>query len=318
MADDDVQGEVYLDNRSKKLRARNIVVVKTGLRKKAEALEASLLSAASVEKGVVVSLREDFGFLRSASRHEHVKFAYTDIILPDEEGEGGEEEEEFRLEEGQCVQFKVIKLPPDPLSMGAQMMRNRNGGEGSEGPTGPTGEDVAKQIVFLPANSVVFETVERTGCVGRVSKLPVLGGNNSNSNSNSRYKKEGTVAVAGPGALIFESGSGVGDGDGDGDGGVEEVPFFSQDIEHLVQVLDRVHNKYNNNNNNRAGGQQQQQQQQQQKTLLLRPYDSLSFDVVRLKMDGSLKASNIKLVEFAPEFRESGIVSHVKVSEGFG
>ena len=47
MADDDVQGEVYLDNRSKKLRARNIVVVKTGLRKKAEALEASLLSAAT-------------------------------------------------------------------------------------------------------------------------------------------------------------------------------------------------------------------------------------------------------------------------------
>ena len=151
--------------------ARNIVLLQSERKRMEEEREKKMMEEATLEQGIVVSLKNGFGFLRSNQRKEEVYFHFNEIHLPDDEedevGDGRENEEEqgqekleekeknvstYRLHEGQDMEYLVVM-------------------EGG-GDRGGKKKLAARNVKFLPKGTVEFEKVIATGVKGVLSLAP--------------------------------------------------------------------------------------------------------------------------------------------------
>jgi cold shock CspA family protein len=122
--------------------------------------EKRMLSNATVEHGVITSLKGDYGFLQSNKRREEIFFHYSNVDL-DPQGQNGEgvadnlegRDQEMVLREGQEMQFLVVN---EEVKSG-----NRNSARLS-----------ARRVQMQPRGSVKFyETIAR-GVAGVVTSCP--------------------------------------------------------------------------------------------------------------------------------------------------
>lgn len=140
--------------------ARSITLLQSEKERQRLAKEKELMANATLEQGVVTSLKNDYGFLRSNKRREEVYFHYSNVQLPSddevddsegEEHEGDEEHEDFVLKEGQDMEFLVLTEP---------------------GTDGRRDKLSAREVKFLPKGSVVFEKIVAEGVTGVVTRPP--------------------------------------------------------------------------------------------------------------------------------------------------
>jgi len=116
--------EVSLSSSGKKLLCQDVVVL--------ESYEEKLLENSPWEQGRIISLKEDYGFIQSTSRREHVYFRYSHV------------KEEVKIDK--CVEFKVV------------MEENSS--------------PAARLISFLPDDSIQFRTVMQNDVRGIILTLP--------------------------------------------------------------------------------------------------------------------------------------------------
>ena len=142
-----VEFTVVTERRTGSKYAKSIKMLQSDRERQRLAKEHELLANATLEQGVVTTLKTDFGFLRSNRRREEVYFHYSQIDLPEEDGE---DEHEFVLKEGQDMEFLVLTE------------------------TGKGGKDKlsAREVKVLPKGSVVFHTVIAEGVTGVVTRPP--------------------------------------------------------------------------------------------------------------------------------------------------
>jgi cold shock CspA family protein len=140
-----VEFTVVTERRTGNKMARSITLLQSDRERQRLAREKELLANATLEQGVVISLKTDFGFLRSNRRREEVYFHYSNVDLPDDESD------EFELQEGQDMEFLVV---PE-LGTGGRKERLS-----------------AREVKFLPKGSVVFHKVVAKGVTGVVTRPP--------------------------------------------------------------------------------------------------------------------------------------------------
>lgn len=162
-----VEFTLVVEKRTRQKFARKIVLLQSERERSRLAKEEQLLANASVEKGVVVGLKQDFGFLRSNSRRDEVYFHYSHVQLPDREdkskaeGSGSKEDggdDHCELKIGQEMEFLVVTEEVDDRS-------NNNGG-------GRKVKTSARKVKFLPEGSVEFSKVVAEGVTGKVLIVP--------------------------------------------------------------------------------------------------------------------------------------------------
>lgn len=141
-----VEFNVVTSSRNKAKYARDIKLLQSDHERQRLAMEKELIENASVEKGVVSSLKNDFGFLKSNRRREEIHFHYSQVELPDDG-----DEDDYELKEGQDMEFLVITEP---------------GGKGGRDRTS------ARRVRFLPRGSVVFHKVIASGVTGTITRPP--------------------------------------------------------------------------------------------------------------------------------------------------
>ena len=272
------------------------------------------------ERGVVVSVRESFGFIKCVGRDEQV-FAHVSQIVPPQDSPEGAAAYGMRptmyelIRQGQEVEFTV--------------------GQGSGG---NKGRPAAQHVTFLPRGSVKFEEPLPGVFRGIVS---FFGANRRGNVSlkgvdqpdqDKRAAADAAAAAAAEEVQKLDVDAGAADeaaapGGGEGDGGVPPAAGSEQDAP-------------------RAGGGQQQQQQQQQQQRESRVPMSVGFDLeaddaeaaegstksperlhvgdlvefsimVPQRADrGRARATNLKLLGVPTQERETGLVT--SVGDNFG
>lgn len=141
-----VEFDVVTSRRTKNKHARSIVLLQSDRERQTFLKEATLLASASVEQGIVTSLKSDFGFLRSNKRREEIYFHYSNIVLSDDD------KEEQELKVGNEMQFLVV-------------VEEATGNSRKE-------KISARQVKFLPAGTVKFEITLAQGVTGVVTRCP--------------------------------------------------------------------------------------------------------------------------------------------------
>ena len=145
-----VEFSVVTERRTKDKYARSIELLLSERERLRQEEEARMLSEATLEHGVVTSLKGEYGFLRSNKRREEVYFHYSNIHL-DEDNEGGDKD--LVLKEGQDMKFLVV---------------DEGGGENS----GQKRRISARQIKLQPRGSVKFHDAVACGVTGIVTLIP--------------------------------------------------------------------------------------------------------------------------------------------------
>lgn len=143
-----VEFTLVTERRSGTKLARSIALLQSERERQRLEKEKKLLENATLERGIVTTLKNDFGFLRSNRRREEVYFHYSNVELPDEDDD---EEGDLVLKEGQEMEFLVV---------------TEAGGNGRKGKTS------ARKVQFLPAGSVIFHSVLAEGITGVVTRCP--------------------------------------------------------------------------------------------------------------------------------------------------
>ena len=141
-----VEFTTVICNRNKTKYARGIKFLMSDRERERLVREKELIANAQVEEGVVITLENGFGFLKSNRRREEVHFFYSHVELPDDVDKG-----DCVMEVGQDMEFLVIK---ETVRKG----RKEN--------------FCARQIKFRPKDSVIFHKVLATGVTGAVSHAP--------------------------------------------------------------------------------------------------------------------------------------------------
>jgi len=177
---DVVEFTLVTERRTGKKYARNIQLIQSERERLREEREAKLLEDATLEQGKVVSVRGDFGFLRSANRVEEVYFHVSNIL-----------EGETMLEEGTEVEFYVVN--EGSQSSGSDNRRGGGGG-GKKGAKSLS----ARKIKVLPEGTVKFEHVLAEGVAGVVLDCPIEQRVDPFGTGGSRSeKKSGKAAIVG-------------------------------------------------------------------------------------------------------------------------
>lgn len=138
-----VQFRILTDRRTKQKYARFIALVLTEKEKKRIERERKLLENAVEEEGVVVSLNNGFGFIKSNKRRDHIYFHYSNLTLP-------EDNDDFELKKGQELKFLVV----------------------AETDNDDKEKRSARSVVCLPEGSVVFHNDVAQGIKGVVEVCP--------------------------------------------------------------------------------------------------------------------------------------------------
>ena len=294
--------------------ARNIVLLQSERKRLEEERELVMLQNAILEQGVVVSLDNEFGYLRSNKRKEEVYFHFSQMLLPEDEDNfdnmDGEDQEEgdmnqkieknvstFVLKEGQEVEFLVV----------VEANFDRGGKD----------KLAARKVTFLPKGTVEFEQVVAKGVKGVLSLAPRLF---NSMNAGRRGRKSVTKMLEEPGKVqlcepIRWSPSGQMQLEGENKGEKEEDCF----VEISEAILDP----------NDCRGLLKDERDQKAE-LWIKVGDTLIFDVIRVVMDGSYRvaptkhtdgesneSSKIRLVAPGLVGRAEGIVASIRQDFGF-
>ena len=153
-----VECRMFRDRRTKEVWAREIRLLQSEKERARLEAEKQMLSNASLEHGVITSLKGDYGFLRSNKRREEVFFHYSNIHVDDEDGENDNDKagkDDLVLKEGQDMQFLVVT--------------EESGGQGGgSGPPSLRRRISARQVKLQPRGSVQFHDTIAQGVVGRL------------------------------------------------------------------------------------------------------------------------------------------------------
>ena len=156
-----VEFRVFLDRRTKQKYARQITLLQSDRERKRTEKDKKLLESATAEEGIVVALNNGFGFINSNKRREDIYFHYSQLVIPDAEGNS----DDFELKKGQEVKFLVVtEVQPE--------RQNNNSSSKSISSNNNNGKISARQIHCLPKGTVVFHTVEAKGVKGMVTMIP--------------------------------------------------------------------------------------------------------------------------------------------------
>ena len=149
-----VEFTLVRERRTGDFMARSIQLLLSEKERARQAQEQALLAAATVEQGVITSLKGEYGFLRSNKRREEVYFHYSSIEL--EERNDDEEHSDMVLKEGQDMKFLVVTEEEASERGGGRLQRRVS----------------ARQVKMEPRGSVKFHDVLATGVTGTVSMAP--------------------------------------------------------------------------------------------------------------------------------------------------
>ena len=152
MKGDKIEFNTVIERRTGKKYAKEIILIQSERERIRQIKEEKMLAEATLERGVVASLLNDGGFLRSIFQRDLVYFQYSNVIFP-ENSERTDESEEYSLAEGQDMEFLVCKDDSNG--------RNKNH------------RIFAMKIKFLPKNSVQFHNNIADGVVGDVVRIPI-------------------------------------------------------------------------------------------------------------------------------------------------
>ena len=142
--------------------AREITRLLTERERTRQEKERKMMASATLEKGVVVALKDGFGFLRSSSRREEIFFHYDSIDLNEPDPENSKEEENFVLKEGQEMEFLVVDEAAAKVEPKPQMPRPR-----------PVQRRIsARRVKLQPRGSVKFNEVVARGITGVLAEPP--------------------------------------------------------------------------------------------------------------------------------------------------
>jgi len=201
---DFVEFRVFTDRRTKQKYGRQIKLIQSERDRKRIEKEKRLLKNATAEEGIIVSLNNGFGFIKSNKRREHVYFHFTHISIPEKRignisaaseddiiGNVGDEKKapentsnKFQLKKGQEVKFLVV------IDSSSDKHTSNNNKQQSLNLS--SSKVSARQVGLLPAGSVVFHTVEATGVKGIVVTVPRAPSSGSKSGDDS---KEGKILL---------------------------------------------------------------------------------------------------------------------------
>lgn len=253
-----IEFRVFLDRRTKQKYARQITLLKSDRERKRIEKEKQLLENATKEEGIVVSLNNGFGFIKSNRRREDVYFHYSQLILPETDDEGNRNDD-FELKKGQEVKFLVVKE--------AQMSndRDRNKSSRRSNPNDNKAKASARQIHCLPKGSVVFHTVELRGVKGLVTRVP----HPPSPGSKNDDSKWGRVR------LVEEKEH----GDGDNENNASSATTASAMKDILLHFSDAPGGVFTYQNH----------RNQPMSALWIHEGDTLLFDVVKETVDGSYR-----------------------------
>lgn len=148
-----VEFEIVKDRRTKEKYARKIVLLQSEKERVRSAAEQKMLEEATVEHGVITSLKGEYGFLKSNKRREEVFFHYS-MLDNGLDGSGLKAGGDMVLQEGQDMKFLVVT----------------EGGQdaGQEGQRRLS----ARQVQMQPRGSVQFHDVIASCCTGVVLYPP--------------------------------------------------------------------------------------------------------------------------------------------------
>jgi len=149
---DVVEFTIVTDKRSGLKHARNITMIQSEHARLEEEQEKTMLESATLEQGTVVTLKENFGFLRSNKRKEEVYFHYSHIVLPEVDCDN-----DHTLTEGQ----DIVELGQD---MEFLVVTEQDGDRRKK--------YSGRRVKFLKKGSVVFQQVLAQGVTGVISKSP--------------------------------------------------------------------------------------------------------------------------------------------------
>ncbi|CAJ1953346.1 unnamed protein product [Cylindrotheca closterium] len=138
-----VEFRVFTEHRTNQKYAKEIKLLQTEKERQRAEKEKELMETAVEEEGIVVSLNNGFGFIKSNKRRDHVYFHYSNMLMSDDT-------DDFELQKGQELKFLVVtELDND----------------GSE-------KRSARSVECLPAGSVIFHTKVAEGVKGIVDVCP--------------------------------------------------------------------------------------------------------------------------------------------------
>ena len=169
-----VEFTLVVEKRTRQKFARNIVVLQSERERARLAKEKQMMANATLEQGVVVSLKQDFGFLRSSSRREEVYFHYSYVHLPEE----GEDEHELQI--GQDMEFLVVTEDVEDRSNNRKQKTS------------------ARQVNFLPKGTVVFDKLIAEGVTGMISIVPRADAGRNQQKGASDPQSMGSVRLSTP------------------------------------------------------------------------------------------------------------------------
>jgi cold shock CspA family protein len=162
-----VECRMVRDRRNKDVWAREIRLLQSEKERAHLEAERELLSNATLEHGVITSLKGDYGFLQSSTRRGQIFFHYSSIHLEEDEEGSKEGKDDLVLKEGQDMQFLVVTE-----TGGDNKNANKNGG-GQPQPS--LKRRVSARCVKLqPRGSVLFHETIAQGVKGRLSMPPQL------------------------------------------------------------------------------------------------------------------------------------------------
>lgn len=275
---DMVEVTLVTERRTKEKYAREICLIRSERERRREEEESRLLENATLETGVVVSTKGDFGFLRSTIRVEEVYFHTSNIIMSMESdsdgggvhiGEGdGNAGSNVTLMEGQEVEFYVV----DEAKVSSESdICDDGGGRVSGGGKmgGSTKSLSARKIKILPNGTVKFEHIIAQGISGLVTECPV----NKVTESFGRSERAGSELQNVVGKIRLQED--VVDNDGQS---ITEVFLCPEMYPGRTFVISRT------------GG---------ELGTWIRPGDRLMFDVVKKVVDGTCHAVPTKFVHRA-------------------
>lgn len=233
---DIVELTLVKEKRSGNLYAHDISLIQSERQKLLEKQETEMLAKATLEQGIIVSLKNGYGFIKSSRRKEEVYFHFSHIEIPintnDEGGkEGGENQatlassesldkiqEEFKAKSteytvslNQEVEFLVI------TDQGGK----RNGKK----------KLAARKINFLPKGTVQFEKTHAMGIKGTIVSLP----RQSFSSRNGSSENKGKVKLCTP--IKFDSDGGNLDNESTAVFEIKTVDLMLNDCRNFLRDL---------------------------------------------------------------------------------
>jgi len=123
---DFVEFHLVRNRRTKALFARKVALIQSEKDRIAAVKEEMLLKSSTREKGVVMALRRNGGYLRSTNHDVPIYFSYEHVILPPNDSE--ECDNDYTLREGSFVNFLVVyenvSLDDDFATIGANSALN--------------------------------------------------------------------------------------------------------------------------------------------------------------------------------------------------